>query len=44
MGPGLEVVRRKEGGVRVSVRAPALLAASGLVPRLAASASLGGKR
>ena len=44
MESGLEVVRRKEGGVRVSVRAPVLLAASGLAPRLTASASLGGKR
>ena len=44
MESGLKVVRRKEGGVRVSVRAPVLLAASGLVPRLTASASLGGKR
>ena len=44
MESGLKVARRKEGGVRVSVRAPVLLAASGLAPRLAASASLGGKR
>jgi pilus assembly protein CpaE len=44
MESGLEVVRRKEGGVRVSVRAPVLLAASGLAPRLTASASLGGER
>src|SRR3954468_9601621 len=44
MEAGLEVVRRKEGGVRVSVRAPVLLAATGVVPRVAASASLGGKR
>jgi TadE-like protein len=44
MEPGLEVVRRKEGGVRVSVRSPVLLAASGLAPRLTASASLGGKQ
>jgi hypothetical protein len=41
---GLRVVRRKGGGVRVSVRAPLLLAASGVAPRIAASASLGGAR
>src|SRR3954447_10304449 len=40
----LEVVRRKEGGVQVSVGAPVLLAATGLAPRLTASASLGGRR
>jgi hypothetical protein len=44
MERGLEVVRRKGGGVRVSVRAPVLLAATGLAPRLAAGASLGGGR
>src|SRR3954468_3457636 len=44
MERGLEVERRKEGGVRVSVRAPVLLAAAGIAPRLSASASLGGKR
>jgi hypothetical protein len=41
---GLEVVRRKEGGVRVSVQAPLLLAASGMAARIGASASLGGPR
>jgi hypothetical protein len=41
---GLEVARRKEGGVRVSVRAPLLLAATGLAARIGASASLGGER
>jgi pilus assembly protein CpaE len=41
---GLEVARRREGGVKVSVRAPSLLAASGVAPRIAASASLGGRR
>src|SRR3954451_21086074 len=44
MERGLDVHRRKGGGVRVSVRAPLLLAATGVAPRLAASASLGGKR
>jgi pilus assembly protein CpaE len=44
MERGLEVERRRGGGVRVSVRAPVLLAASGVASRLAASASLGGKR
>src|SRR4051794_14235152 len=41
---GLRVGRRKEGGGRVSGRAPLVLAATGVAPRLAASASLGGKR
>src|SRR3954452_7943846 len=41
---GLHVERRERGGVRVSVRAPLLLAASGVAPRIAASASLGGRR
>jgi pilus assembly protein CpaE len=41
---GLEVARRREGGVRVSVRAPLLLAATGVAPRIGASASLGGRR
>src|SRR4051812_50122336 len=41
---GLRVARRREGGVRVSVRAPLLIAASGVAPRIAASASLGGPR
>ena len=40
----LDVDRRSGGGVRVSVRAPLLVAASGLAPRLSASASLGGRR
>lgn len=44
MEGGLDVQRRREGGVRVSVRAPMLLAASGVAPRLSASASLGGRR
>jgi len=41
---GLEVERRAGGGVRVSVRAPLLLAAAGIAPRLSASASLGRQR
>src|SRR3954453_20958852 len=44
MERGLRVERRKEGGVRVSVRAPLLLAAARVAPRLSASASLGGRR
>jgi pilus assembly protein CpaE len=44
MEAGLRVVRRKGGGVHVSVRAPRVLAATGVAPRLGASASLGGKR
>jgi hypothetical protein len=44
MERGLRVERRKEGGVRVSVRAPFLLAAARVAPRLSASASLGGRR
>jgi TadE-like protein len=44
MERGLEVERRKGGGVRVSVRGPVLLAAAGIAPRLSASASLGRKR
>jgi pilus assembly protein CpaE len=44
MERGLVVRRRRQGGVRVSVRAPVLLAAAGLAPRLSASASLGGRR
>ena len=44
MERGLEVERRRGGGVRVSVRAPMLLAATGVAPRLVASASLGGRR
>src|SRR3954451_23621669 len=44
MERGLEVERRKAGGVRVSVKAPLLLAAVGVTPRLSASASLGGPK
>src|SRR3954453_8352358 len=44
MERGLEVERRHAGGVRVSVRAPLLLAAARVAPRLSASASLGGRR
>src|SRR3954468_11845898 len=44
MERGLRVARRKEGGVRVSVRAPFLLTAARVAPRLSASASLGGRR
>jgi hypothetical protein len=41
---GLEVERLREGGVRVSVRMPALIRTGGAPPRLRATSSLGRER